>query len=74
VNEYSDVLAGLGVNLGFEACWEQYREQAMHGLLITILGASFSEAAERSDKMFMAMIQRHLQHCVDLDAREFIPA
>jgi hypothetical protein len=74
VNEYSDVLAGLGVNLGFEACWEQYREQAMHGLLITILGASFSEAAERSDKMFMAMIQRHLQHCVDLDAREFLPA
>lgn len=74
VNEYSDVLAGLGVNLGFEQCWEQYREQAMHGLLITILGASFSEAAERSDKMFTVMIQRHLQHCIDLDAKEFLPA
>ena len=72
VNEYSEVLAGLGVNLSKDACWDQYREQAMHGLLITILGASFSAAAERSDKMFLAMIQRHLQHCVDLDARAFL--
>ena len=72
VKEYSEVLYGLGVNLGFDACWEQYREQAMHGLMITILGASFTEAAKRSDKMFLAMIQRHLQHCVDLDAREFL--
>ena len=46
----------------------------MHGILITVLGACFSEAAERSDRMFLAMIQRHLQHCVDLDAVEFLPA
>ena len=72
VGEYSEILAGLGIDLGFEACWEQYREQAMHGLIITILGASFSEPAERSDAMFLAMIQRHLQHCVDLDAGDFL--
>jgi hypothetical protein len=72
VREYGELLAGHGVNLGFEQCWQQYREQAMHGLIITILGASFSAPAERSDAMFLAMIQRHLQHCVDLDAGEFL--
>lgn len=72
VKEYSEVLAGLGLDLGYDTCWEQYREQAMHGLLITILGASFSEPAERSDAMFMVMVQRHLQHCVDLGSVEFL--
>jgi hypothetical protein len=72
VREFSEELATLGVSLGFEECWQQYREQAMHGLIITILGASFSEPAERSDAMFLAMIQRHLQHCVDLDAGDFL--
>jgi ecdysteroid kinase len=72
VREYSEVLRGMGVDLDFAACWEQYRQQAMHGLLITILGASFSAAGERSDRMFQVMIQRHLQHCVDLDAKAFL--
>ncbi len=72
VQEYSEALAEQGVQLSFDECWEQYREQAMHGLMITILGASFSEPAERSDAMFLAMIQRHLQHCVDLDSGSFL--
>jgi len=72
IAEYGERLRSLGVDISDEECWAQYREQAMHGLLITILGASFSEAAERSDAMFMAMIQRHLQQCVDLNAGEFL--
>jgi hypothetical protein len=72
VGEYREMLAALGVELDFDDCWQQYREQAMHGLIITILGASFSAPAERSDAMFLTMIQRHLQHCVDLDARDFL--
>jgi hypothetical protein len=40
--------------------------------LISVLGACFSEADERSDAMFLTMIQRHLQHCVDLDAADFL--
>jgi hypothetical protein len=72
VGEYRGWLAEEGVDLSFEECWEQYREQAMHGILITVLGATFSAPAERSDRMFLAMIQRHLQHCVDLDAGAFI--
>ncbi len=72
VAEYGDHLAALGIPLGFDECWAQYREQSMHGLMITILGASFSSPEERGDAMFLAMIQRHLQHCVDLDAAEFL--
>lgn len=72
VLEYHEILAGLGLDLGYEACWEQYRQQSMHGLMITILGASFSEPAERSDAMFLAMIRRHLQQCVDLDSGQFL--
>ncbi|MBT8139967.1 MAG: ecdysteroid 22-kinase family protein [Gammaproteobacteria bacterium] len=72
VAEYSEELARLGVKIAPGDCWNQYREQTMHGLMITILGACFSAPAERSDAMFLAMIQRHLQHCVDLDATEFL--
>jgi hypothetical protein len=72
IADYSQWLNEAGVSLGFQECWEQYREFAMHGIVITVLGAVFTEAAPRSDKMFLAMIQRHLQQCVDLDSAEFL--
>lgn len=72
VIEYAGLLRVGGVQLEDDACWDMYREQAMHGLMITILGASFSSPDERGEIMFQAMIQRHLQHCVDLDAGAFL--
>lgn len=72
VAEFNEHLRANGILLSENDCWDQYREQAMHGLMITILGASFSEPSERSDAMFLIMIQRHLQHCVDLDAGVFL--
>ncbi len=72
VEGYRGQLAALGVELDARACWDQYREYAMHGIVITVLGATFTAPAERSDRMFLAMIQRHLQHCVDLDSGEFL--
>ena len=69
---YREWLAEAGVQLSFDECWEQYRQQSMHGILITVLGATFSEPAERSDRMFTAMIRGHLQHCIDLEAKEFL--
>ena len=44
----------------------------MIGLLITILGASFTAPDERGDQMFLAMARGHLQQCVDLGSGEFI--
>jgi hypothetical protein len=74
VEGYRMALEREGVSLAAQECWDLYREQSMHGILITVLGASFSTPDERGDKMFMKMIQRHLQHCIDLDAGEFLPA
>ncbi|MCB1843243.1 MAG: phosphotransferase [Halioglobus sp.] len=73
IEDYRRMLAEQGVELSARDCWDQYREYAMHGILITVLGASFSTPDERGERMFMAMIQRHLQHCIDLDAGEFLP-
>jgi hypothetical protein len=34
--------------------------------------SALTDAEERSDKMFLTMIQRHLQQCVDLNSAEFL--
>lgn len=72
IADYCQWLDAAGVSLSDRDCWEQYREHAMHGIMLTVLGAVFSAADPRGDKMFMTMIQRHLQHCVDLEAIEFL--
>lgn len=72
ITEYSQSLNAAGVSLSRQDCWDQYREYAMHAIVITVLGAVFTAAEERSDKMFLAMIQRHLQQCIDLNSAEFL--
>lgn len=71
LEHYRHCLANAGFTINAEQCWQQYREFSVHGLMITVLGAMFSAAEERSDKMFLVMAQRHLQHCVDMKANEF---
>ena len=71
VELYRAELNRLGVELDADTAWREYRRGTCHGLIITVLGAMFTEAGERSDKMFGAMIAGHLQHAVDLDAHEF---
>ena len=72
VEHYRQCLIAEGVTLTEDECWQQYREFSLQGLMITILGAMFSQAEERSDQMFLVMIQRHLQHAVDMNAAEFL--
>lgn len=64
--------ADAGVELGEAECWDMYRRAAMHGIVITVLGATFSSPDPRGDEMFSAMIRRHLQHCLDAGASEFL--
>jgi len=71
VEHYRTSLAEAGVTLSANECWQQYREFSLQGILITVLGAMFSQAEERSDQMFLVMIKRHLQHAVDMNAGEF---
>ena len=61
-----------GVEFGEAECWDTYRRAAMHGIIITVLGATFSSPDPRGDEMFATMIRRHLQHCLDVGASEFL--
>jgi hypothetical protein len=72
VEHYRACLAANGEELSAAECWGQYREFSMHGILITVLGAMFSGADPRGDRMFLSMAQRHLQQCVDVHAAEFL--
>lgn len=72
IAHYHQQLLHNGVDLSVEDCWEQYRRESMHGLMIMILGACFSQPDERGDQMFGTMIKRHLQQCLDLNAVEFL--
>ncbi len=72
VEYYCEHFNARGHALSYDQAWSQYRHQAMHGLMITILGACFSAPEERSDRMFSKMIRGHLQHCLDVNAEEFI--
>ncbi|NND66955.1 MAG: phosphotransferase [Halioglobus sp.] len=74
IAQYRVELDREGAALSEQDCWDQYREFAMHGIIIIVLGASFSTPDERSDRMFLTLIQRHLTHCMDVDAGEFLPA
>jgi aminoglycoside phosphotransferase (APT) family kinase protein len=73
VEHYRQCLVANGVDLSAADCWRQYREFAMHGIMITVLGAMFSAPDPRGERMFLTMAQRHLQQCVDLQAAEFLP-
>jgi hypothetical protein len=73
VEIYRREMAALGVPLDRETCWQEYRRSALHGVLITVLGSMLSGQDERGDRMFVAMIERHLQHALDLDAGDFVP-
>jgi hypothetical protein len=73
VEAYRGEMAALGVALDRDACWREYRRYSLHGVLITVLGSMLSGQGERGDRMFHAMIERHLQHALDLDAGEFVP-
>ncbi len=61
-----------GVELGESECWDLYRWGAMHGVMITVLGATFSSPDPRGDEMFMTMIRRHTRHCLDVGVDEFL--
>ena len=55
VEEYRVHLAAAGVELDFAECWAQYREFAMHGLLITVLGARPARMAMEVSKTAMVI-------------------
>jgi len=75
VRVYFDELAAQGVR-GFEweRCWEEYRRQCFHALVMAIAPAMVVERTDRGDDMFMAVLGRAAQMAIDLDAVDLLPA
>jgi len=61
-------------DLDWEACWEGYRHQSFHGVLMAIAASMLVVRTERGDDMFMTTLGRYAQQAIDLDAVELLPA
>jgi hypothetical protein len=72
--EYLEALGHEGVDgLAPEDCWDQYRRHTLSGVLMAIVAPMVVERTERGDEMFVAMIGRHAQHALDLEATDLLP-
>ena len=69
---YADALRAYSVEVDHDWLWEQYRREAFHGLVITVLTSQMVTMNDRSLDMFGAMASRHLQHALDLDSLSLI--
>ncbi|MDG1197415.1 MAG: phosphotransferase [Actinomycetota bacterium] len=70
VQEYYDVLKSyLEPRIyTFSECWYGYRRQSFGGYLMAIVAAMLVERTQRGDQMFLAMLERHADQVVQLDA------
>ena len=56
MREYHDGLLDLGVDgFAWDECWEGYRRQAFHGVLMAVVSSMLVERTERGDDMFMTV-------------------
>jgi hypothetical protein len=74
VRLYHDELLAQGVEeFAWEDCWDGYRRQAFHGILMTIAASMVVARTERGDDMFMTWLERNAQQILDLDALAVLP-
>ncbi len=74
LGEYHEALLAQGAQgLSWELCWEEYRRHTFAGVLMAIIAPMLVERTERGDEMFMAMLARHGEHVLELEAEELLP-
>jgi hypothetical protein len=66
--EYAEALAGYGVDVDEAELWQQYRQDAYGGVVMSVVASQIVGVSDRSEAMFAAMATRHTQHVLDLDA------
>ncbi len=72
---YHDALLEHGVSaFSFENCWEEYRRQVFHNLVMGICASMIVQRTDRGDDMFMASVERSAQQAIDLESVELLPA
>ena len=74
VRGYHRHLLTGGVELAWDDCWAAYRRYSFDGLVMGIAASMLVAQSERSDDMFMAMVNRHARQALDLGAEEFLQA
>ena len=73
VRHYHDALQFKGVSdYAFEECWDHYRRYSFSGVLMAVIASMIVGRTERGDDMFVAMLSRHAQQAIDLDAVDFL--
>ncbi len=74
VRGYYEALVAAGAHaLSWEACWEEYRRQAFHGVLMGVIAAMVVERTERGDELFLTVTARCCDQIIDLDALALLP-
>jgi hypothetical protein len=69
VREYHQRLQAEGVaGYDFNACWNDYREGSLYGVMLFVGMASQVESTERGDQVILNQIRRYADMAVDLDA------
>jgi hypothetical protein len=75
VRAYHEYLTSSGVELAWADCWAGYRRYSLDGFIMGIaalMRAGPAGAAERSDDVFLAVVDRHARQAIDLGAEEFL--
>ena len=70
---HDELLAHGAAGLSWQTCWEEYRRQAFHSLLMTIAASMVVVRTDRGDDMFMTQLGRAAQQVIDLDALSLLP-
>lgn len=68
VEEYATALDAYGIGLDSGWVWQQYRREAVAGLVMAVTASQVVSPSARSDALFVAMATRHARHAIDLDA------
>jgi hypothetical protein len=75
VRAYYEGLLDHGVSgFSWETCWEEYRRQVFHNLVMAICASMIVQRTDRGDDMFMASVERSAQQAIDLESVELLPA
>jgi Ecdysteroid kinase-like family len=73
VREYHQNLLALGVgDFAWEECWEGYRRNSFHGVVMSVVAPMLVVRTERGDDMFMTSVARYAQQIIDLQAVDLL--
>ena len=68
LERYRDELARRGVEISAGECWSDYVLGSLHGVVVAVVATSLADRTERGDALMALMLNRHVQHAIDLDA------